>query len=643
MPLWPNDAVMNLEVSVPLWQNDTMMNLRTSILVIGGASLDVLHFAGQTASSAGGAGMYTAAAAHRLGASATMFAPCPSPVPAPLQPVVERIQWIGPVVAPEELPRFEIEHQPGGATRLLNAFWGAEARLSPDDLPDDLSHYGLIHIAAIKTARRQLDFLRACRQRGATRVSAGTYGRVVEDEGENVRELFEQADIFFMNESEARGLFGSIQAAQTHPGGLLFVTLGDRGAWVVQGAFGSHVPAPQVDVLDPTGAGDTFCGATLAGLARGDHPVMAARAAVALAAQMITQIGPAALWQDGPPPEEPRDQRVVLDHDRIAQVARLVATLPQVQPFDFLGDEFPPAGHPVALDYFFSATLQQFSFWETLAGKYHRPLLAPLDGVLRKGSDYLWRAWLRPLADDPEFCAPDRQAALTREALSEIFRSDDGTTPMPALDLHLDQARSYGQDMQALALWNRSKATAASIKTPYSTGLALSPHDIVAGANGSAAPLRFFLACLDHIGGYKEDPLRKKSALLALIMSQRPEGFLRPAAGEALPPIIDYHLMRSCLRIGLVEVLDPDLERALIERRLVQPGDEWAIRSAAYEAVQRVVSASGKSMGAVDWFFFNARRRCPEMSEPECFRCPVDLVCAHRKELFQPVLRTTYY
>ncbi len=632
MPLWQDYC----RVSVSLWQNDMVMNLRTSMLVIGGASLDVLHFAGQTASSAGGAGMYTAAAAHRLGASATMFAPCPSPVPAPLQPVVERIQWIGPVVAPEELPRFEIEHQPGGATRLLNAFWGAEARLSPDDLPDNLSRYGLIHIAAIKTARRQLDFLRACRQRGATRISAGTYGRVVEDERENVRELFEQADIFFMNESVARGLFGSIGAAKTRPGGLLFVTLGDRGAGVVQGAFGSHVSAPQVDVLDPTGAGDTFCGATLAGLARGDHPVMAARAAVALAAQMITQIGPAALWQDGPPPEEPRDPRVVLDEDRIAQVARLVATLPQVQPFDFLGDEFPPAGHPAALDYFFSATLQQFGFWETLAGKYHRPLLAPLDGVLRKGSDYLWRAWLRLLADDPEFCAPDRQAGLTREALSEIFRSDDGTTPMPALDLHLDQARSYGQDMQALA-------PLAPLGAGLGAGLALSPHDIVARANGSAAPLRFFLQCLDHIGGYKEDPLRKKSALLALILSQRPERFLRPAAGEALPPIIDYHLMRSCLRIGLVEVLDPDLGRALIERRLVQPGDEWAVRSAAHEAVRRVVSASGKSMGAVDWFFFNARRRCPEMSEPECFRCPVDPVCAHRKELFQPVLRTTYY
>ena len=48
-------------------------------------------------------------------------------------------------------------------------------------------------------------------------------------------------------------------------------------------------------------------------------------------------------------------------------------------------------------------------------------------------------------------------------------------------------------------------------------------------------------------------------------------------------------------------------------------------------------------MGAVDWFFFNARRRCPEMTEPDCANCVIDAVCAHRKELFQPVVRTTFY
>jgi hypothetical protein len=31
------------------------------------------------------------------------------------------------------------------------------------------------------------------------------------------------------------------------------------------------------------------------------------------------------------------------------------------------------------------------------------------------------------------------------------------------------------------------------------------------------------------------------------------------------------------------------------------------------------------------------------MTEPECQLCALDPLCAHRKELFQPVLRTIFY
>ena len=33
------------------------------------------------------------------------------------------------------------------------------------------------------------------------------------------------------------------------------------------------------------------------------------------------------------------------------------------------------------------------------------------------------------------------------------------------------------------------------------------------------------MAKLDHVGGYREDPLRKKSALLAMILNNRPEKY----------------------------------------------------------------------------------------------------------------------
>ena len=101
--------------------------------------------------------------------------------------------------------------------------------------------------------------------------------------------------------------------------------------------------------------------------------------------------------------------------------------------------------------------------------------------------------------------------------------------------------------------------------------------------------------------------------------------------------------MRSCLRVGLVDILDEDLKTRITNRELISPADEWAIRHTAYRAIEEVVALSGKSTGAVDWFFFGARKRCPEMTEPECSLCQIDSVCAHRRELFQPVLRTSFY
>lgn len=93
---------------------------------------------------------------------------------------------------------------------------------------------------------------------------------------------------------------------------------------------------------------------------------------------------------------------------------------------------------------------------------------------------------------------------------------------------------------------------------------------------------------------------------------------------EDVEPVIDYHLMRSCLRTGLIEVRDEGLREALEKRRVIDALSEWEVREAAWRAIQRVIGLSGKSTGAVDWFFFNARRRCPEMTEPQCALCPVE-------------------
>jgi sugar/nucleoside kinase (ribokinase family) len=591
-----------------------------SLLVIGGASLDLLRFAGRAERSIGGAGLYTSLAARRAGAHVTMFAPRPSPMPAELAPVAERVDWIGPLVAPAELPSFEIAHYGNGKAELVNARWGAESLLTPTNLPAAPFHADIVYCGPLADPARQLAFLQYFKARDY-RTAVGTYSRAVENFRAIVEQTFDVADIFFCNSSEAARLFGRVENARTAAGKLMFITCSADGAIVVQGSHQTKVPSMVVQELDPTGAGDTFCGTTLALLAQGVHPVLAAQQAAICAAEMVTAVGPTMLLQAPPLPAIPDYRRVEIADAQIERTAALIAQLESIKPFDFVGDGFPNVGDPHTLDFFFASTLQQFCFWLDDGIRYTEPFAVSRHGRVLKGSDYLWMVYRDWLAADAEGVTPAGQAQLTQDEFARRYKSEDGTQ-MPMFEERLNRAQEYGRVMLALG-WT--------------------PTQLVARANASDQPLETFLAQLDHVPGYQEDPLRKKAVLLAIILQQRPEQFLRADSGEIVPPIIDYHVQRSCLRMGLIDVTDSALRHALIDRKLLWAEDEWAIRRACYAAIERLQHASGRSMGAVDFFLFGARRRCPEMTAPECARCAADPVCAHRKDLFQPVRRTTFY
>jgi ribokinase len=589
-------------------------------VVVGSPSVDLLHFRGRSVRSAGGAGLYTSLAARLAGAAVTMIAPRPDDVPEELVEATRVLEWVGPTVDADALPHFEIAHAPGGKTTYLEAVWGAEAMLTPDHIPNDLQP-GLIYIVPLIDPQRQVEFVRYLKDRG-WRVACGTYARAVRSHRDAVLASIELADVFFCNEEEAVALFDSVERAATAAGRLLFITRGESGARVLQGRHPTDVPGIRVEELDPTGAGDTFCGAVLAHLGSGAHPVRAAREAVTIAAEMVTGVGPERLLDPEGPRSEAPDPRVEVDHDQVRRVAGVVAGSQDASPFPFTGRVYPDAGDPRALDFFFANTLQQFGFWTARDDRYAEPMIARLGGRELKGSDFLFAAYGRWLDEAPTELTPEGQAGLDRRTFDLRLRDDSGVNPLPAPELHLRLAIAYGRDMRALGLV---------------------PGDIVVQARESDAPLTRFISLLDHVAGFKEDPWRKKAALLAAILAQRPERFLIPGAEEDVPPIVDYHCQRSCLRMGLVRITDERLRRRVERRELVAADEEEEVRAACYEAVAGVRRLSGQSMGAVDWYFFQNRRRCPEMTEPDCAACPADPVCAHEKDLFQPVMRTTAY
>jgi len=69
------------------------------------------------------------------------------------------------------------------------------------------------------------------------------------------------------------------------------ITLGEQGAVCVTGDGAEHFPAPHVQAVDSTGAGDVFSGAVMAGLARGQRLNEAVWFANCAAALSVTRLG----------------------------------------------------------------------------------------------------------------------------------------------------------------------------------------------------------------------------------------------------------------------------------------------------------------------------------------------------------------
>lgn len=285
-------------------------------------------------------------------------------------------------------------------------------------------------------------------------------------------------------------------------------------------------------------------------------------------------------------------------------------------------DMYPPLDHPAAIDFFFFACMHQYGFWHGNEKGYAEPLFGTFYGKRAKGSDIIWKAMKRALDRDPRIFSPKYLSQLAVvQKLPEIFSDDNGPVLFPDWETRMKLTKKY-------AFWFFSQQ--------------ITPAQLVEEANKSHEPLRTFRDLLKKIWGYDQDPLEKKSLLLAMALAHRPEKFLHATDTWHWSPIIDYHLMRLSLRLGMVELEEREREPNE-QRHWVDAETERAIRTAVFEAVSLLIALSCRTMSFIDQIMWEARAYCPEILDPKCQMCMFEKPCAQETKLFQPVFRTAAY
>lgn len=175
----------------------------------------------------------------------------------------------------------------------------AEVAPQPADIPGewlDRQPPPVVHIAAMPLAAAAA-LVRSVRGRAP---GAAILLDTHEDwhGGSALLDAARSVDVFLPSREELAVLLGYDDpaggAAELTAAGVpcVVVKLGADGALVARpGAGQVRVPACRVSVTDPTGAGDSFCGAFAAGLALGEDPASAARRGCATAAAAIGASG----------------------------------------------------------------------------------------------------------------------------------------------------------------------------------------------------------------------------------------------------------------------------------------------------------------------------------------------------------------
>lgn len=278
--------------------------MSAAVLVVGSANADLVVpvvrrpgggetvLGGDTALSPGGKGANTAVAAGKLGADVALLgAVGDDPYGRLLRDSLSNAgvgtQFVRTVDRPTGIAYITVT--PDGENSILVSP-GANSALEPGDITDEALDGARVLVASLEVPLPTIERAVVRARENGVRVLLN-----LSPAAEVSPETLAALDVLLVNEHEAAYLLG---AEDADPRKLLdlgpraaVVTLGAKGAVVLEGDKSTTVESPKVEAVDTTGAGDAFAGALAAALADGADLVEAAERAVKVAAVTVTRRG----------------------------------------------------------------------------------------------------------------------------------------------------------------------------------------------------------------------------------------------------------------------------------------------------------------------------------------------------------------
>jgi sugar/nucleoside kinase (ribokinase family) len=235
----------------------------------------------------GGTVAFAALTARALGLGVGVVTSLAAEVPLPEleSVVVERIH------SPQSTI-YDNRYTPEGRTQYLH---GTAAPLTPASIPPDWQQARIVHLAPIarEVSPELTDFFShtfiGITPQGWMRQWDET-GRVSPRDWEEAAYILPRASATVISIEDVHGdwALAGTWAAQSK---VFVVTEGEQGATVFAGGLRQRVEAPQVQAVDPTGAGDIFAASFFVRLEQTGDPLVAARFAVSVASESVARVG----------------------------------------------------------------------------------------------------------------------------------------------------------------------------------------------------------------------------------------------------------------------------------------------------------------------------------------------------------------